>query len=370
MEPLKIVYAERLSELNDSEWNSLTRGQPGAGLEWLKLVQETALVQHHFQFLLGYRGNELVGGLCFREQGPDEPGVSLDDKVFGRGKGLLNRLGLCLRPVWLLVAPRQSAPSLFGPPEVVDLLLAELERRAQEGFVGLACSCVPPALESTLRSRRYLQTPEFPSCRLRVSWTDFAAYVRWLRQSHPRTAKNIPNERNRGRKAGIQLSRLDQPELHAERLHQLADSHWRRLNAQPFPYTESFFRNLKTYLGDSAQVEVALHNGGIVGFQLRVCRDGNGFFPAFGIHSEYAGISSIYANLGYNNAIEKAIADGVQTLNFGILVYESKIRRGCELSDASLFLRPRTVVQRLLLWPILFLRRRIMWAKRQRIRGF
>jgi len=241
------------------------------------------------------------------------------------------------------------------------LLLRSAEDMARIEGHTLCFRQIPPEdndSASVFSFRRYLCGPELPMTYLDIEWNSFADYLRTLKKWYPGTEKSIRNEVNRSQRAGVMIQRLEDTSSVWSRLHAVAEAHYKRLNASPFPYQPEFFRKVKEYLGDSVVIYTANKDEQIIGLLIMLRSNGNGFLPIIGIDTEYVRKDGIYFNLAFNRPILDGIESGLRRLHFGMLLYGAKVRRGCRLSYANLYLQTKGRISHFVMRPIFACRSR------------
>jgi predicted N-acyltransferase len=362
-----IELFDTIADVDSDEWDELAKGNVTASYAWLRLVEETSLEQRRCRCLLAREGSRLKAAIFLWENQPRDIRNSLDYVMFGRLSRVAGLLGLTLLPAFVAAEGSGHCQTILfrGDLPGVDRrrllsrMLDYLENTPPTKDRTLCFQGIPvddADLAAVFSSRRYLCSPELPVCCLDIRWKSFAEYLRSLRKLHPRTEKCIHNEISRSRRVGITIQRLNEPASDCGRLHAVADSHYRRLNGRPFPFRRGFFEQIKSRMGDRAVIYAAVRDGLIIGVQVRLSSDGHATVPIIGIDREHARKDAVYFNLGYNHTIRDAIEEGLQRVRFGTLVYDTKIRRGCHLTGANLYLRPKDSFRRLLMRPLMSLR--------------
>ncbi len=356
----EIVLLETIAKVDPEEWNELARGQVTTSYAWLRLVEDTSVVSRQCHCLLARENFQLLAAIFFWEQVDPHAQVNLDTVLFGRLARILRTLGMTVLPALIGNNP--------AGPQLTILFREGLSESDREGLLGrmleflegtelakkrTLCFCGIPAddggLSKAFSSRKYLCLSEQPTCHMDIRWKSFAEYLRALRQQHPRTEKNIHREISLARRAGISFRRLNEPASCSRYLHALVNSHYLRLNGKAFPFRHEFFSQINARLGDNAAIYVAVQEEHIIGIQVRLQSKEEILLSIIGIGENHYRKHAVYFNLGYNQVIRDAIEEGIRRIGFGKLVYDTKIRRGCILSDTNMYIRPQNDVRRFFL---------------------
>ena len=377
---IDIFLLESIAEIDPCEWDELAQGDIMASHGWLRLLEETALTRLRCCCLLAREGSVLQAAIFFWRQRRQDKQTSMDNILYGRLSRLLGLLGLTVLPAFVVgqISGWRRAILFRGDLSADDrrLLLSRmlpfLEAAAHAERHALCFRGIAPddaEVADEFSSRNYLCTPDLPVCYLDIEWQAFDGYLRNLRKCHPRTEKTIRHEINRFNRSGVTIERLEDPAKVCGRLHAVVDSHYRRLNGRPFPFRPEFFGELKSRLGDNVLVYTALRNEQIIGVLVMLRNDREAYLPIIGIDAEDVRKDAIYFNLAFNRPIRDAIEAGLVRIYFGRLVYDTKIRRGCRLSDVNLYLRAGRGFGRLWLRPFLACRSWRMRAVRNSLTG-
>ena len=359
-----ISLIESISEIDPREWDELAQGDIPASHGWLRLIEETALTPLRCRCLLAREGTRLQAAIFFWRQHRHDTQTNMDTFLYGRLSRLFRLLGLTVQPAfvagqisgWRRTILFREDLSADARRSLLSRMLPFLETAARAEHHTLCFRGIAPddaEVVDEFSSRNYLCTPDLPVCYLDIEWQGFDGYLQALRRCHPRTEKSIRYEISRFDRSGVTIARLEDPAGVCGRLHAVVDSHYRRLNGRPFPFRPEFFGELKSRLGDKALVYTALRNDRIIGVLVMLRNDREAYLPIIGIDTEDVRKDAIYFNLAFNRPIREAIEAGLDRIYFGRLVYNTKIRRGCRLSDVNLYLRAGSGLGGLWLRPLL-----------------
>jgi len=346
----QIALANSISDVPSGEWDELEGGSVLASHACLRLIEETSPAGPACRYVLARDGSRLQAAMTWWMEKRDGPVAVIENLLFGRLRSLPRALGVRTLPsmncggllCWHAGVFFRLGLSESERARLFEALLARAEEEAERaGFVMCLrnMAATEKGLSEVLFSRGYLQSPELPVCYLDVEWDSFDGYLKWLKARHPRTAKNIRAELRNGGNAGVVISHRPDPGPEAAQLHRLMDVHSRRLNHKPFSYRPEFFQRLKPYLKDRCVVYTATLQGRVVAAQVMFCDEDSGFIPMIGIDDAEVRHHDLYFNLAFNRPIEEAARVGLKRLCFGRMVYGTKIRRGCRLAAANLFIR-------------------------------
>ena len=375
-----ISLLESIAEIDPREWDELAREDVLASHAWLRLIEETSLTTLRCRCLMAREGSKLQAAIFFWRQHRHDNTLSLDKLFFGRLAKWAGLIGLTVFPLfvggevvgWRRTILFRNDLSADDRRRLLAQMLPFLETAARSVdhtlcFRGILSN--EAELTEVFSTRDYLCTPELPVCCLEIEWDSFAGYLLALKSQHPRTERNIRYEINQFRRSGITIERLEDPAGVCGRLHEVVDSHHRRLNGRPFPYRPEFFEQLKSRLGDKAIIYAAVTGERIVGVLVMLCSDEEASLPIVGIDPEYFRKDALYFNLVFNRPIRDAIEAGLRRVYYGRLVYDVKLWRGCRLVDSNIYLMPRCGLGGTLLQPLMALRTWKMRAVRNSLTG-
>ena len=359
-----ISLVETVSKIDPHEWDDLVGGNIFLSHSWLRLIEKTSKIPTKFRYLLAQDSSKILAALFCRGQNQEVIPTSLDHVLYGRFAGTARLAGLTLQPSLICEAVGGHHQGIMFRKDLsgtdrknlLTLLLISVEDMARIEGHTLCFRQFPTEDNDSAKvfsSRRYLCTPEFPLNYLDIEWNSFAGYLKTLKKWYPGAEKSIRNEINRSRRAGVMIHRLEDTSSVCSRLHAVADAHYKRLNASPFPYQPEFFGKIKEYLGDKVVIYTAVKGEQIIGVLIMLRSNGNAFLPVIGIDTEYVRKDGIYFNLAFNQPIRDGIESGLRRLYFGVLLSETKIRRGCRLSDANIYLQTEGRISHFITRPIL-----------------
>lgn len=359
-EPSTVRAVASIDEVEPKVWDALVPDNPLCSHGWLRTVEQTARVALEPSYLLAYGPGSRdlrAAAVCYMLR-RNAFVLTVDDLMFGRFVRLPAILGLTFLPAAICRPLASHGAHVLTDPSIARdeaaahrrALLDALESIASSRGVGLGFSCVTEReaeLLDVLDERGYVRTRQFPITYLDVRWDSFAGYLDHLKVASRRIARNIHNEINRARDAGISVKRLCNVGPHEQRLWQLADAQSRGRTGRPFPFAGSFFSSVIRNLGDAAHVYGAFKGDDLIGFSLMLERGGVADVLAIGIDPERPRADPTYFILAYDQPITDAISSSFSRIYFGEALYELKRRRGCRTLRTRFCYRVATRPRRL-----------------------
>jgi len=346
-----VEVAGSLAGVEPSEWDALSGDNALATHGWLRTIDTEAREFGKLEprYVTVRDSGRLVGAAAFYRCEPGSRHFLPDHLMFGRARSWLGHAGASFLPAMTLGPVR-----CLGRPLLVDESL-EPSRRAQVrgellDAVEAAARAEKLALhvpnlladeqetQRLLRARGYHRTQQFPVCFIDIEWSSFDGYLDHLASFSGNMPRNVRKEMRRCRKAGIVLRQIDDPAAHDARLYELADRHYRKLNASALPYSPRFFAGLQENLGRDLVLYGAFRGGGLIGFSLMLRRRRVGYLPLLGIDPETEA-DSLYFSLCYYHPVADAVARGLKRLFVGRTNYHAKVRRGFRTMPVSSYYR-------------------------------
>lgn len=272
---------------------------------------------------------------------------TLDDLLLGRLRPAAARFGLGFLPA-LVCGPAQGYGWHIGTDTRLGaadrdrlrrLVLGALETEADRRRLSLAFPQVldeQRELRALLAERGYLSSRNVPVAALDVRWRSLEEYFKSLPAKRRREFRR---ERRRNEAAGASIEPIDLDRDPAERLQDLLERNARRHGSPGWPFGPELFAELCAGLGEGAQTLVARKAGDLSGACVVLEQGGAATAYAVGVDPALGGDDFTYFNLCYYTLIERAIERGLERIYFGRGMYRVKLRRGCRLIGASVYLR-------------------------------
>ncbi|HEY3441228.1 MAG TPA: GNAT family N-acetyltransferase [Paludibaculum sp.] len=352
MNTLAVRILSTIDEVERAEWDGLAGHHVVTTHGWLATTEKSSLLPRRHVYLVGQDGRGLAGGIAGYVDDAAH-WMNLDRVLFGRLDVVMKAMGASTMPA-LVCGPDAGAGEAVlvradadraEQRRIAERLIQAAEALAGEHGWSLCFRNVPasdsPAAE-ILRELRYQRTPELPTTHLDLPAGGFEEYRRALRKTHPATERNLAHERNKGRRLGLEIRRVEHPGEQRMELHQLMEQHYQRLNRRPFPYGPEFFQELEDRLQDSARVYGARLEGELVGMELMLVHGGTAHLPMIGFDAAKGRAASVYFNLAYNEPVALCAAAGYRRICFGRTNYGLKARRGCRLVELDTYIRPHS----------------------------
>ena len=339
---LTIQTLSSLDEVDQGAWDALSPQDPLASHGWLRVIEDELSEEVEVLYLLGWENRELVAGLpcycCYRRTRLMDP----DQLMYGRFRRLPELMRLSFVPTMVVGPYRSYGPKILLSPtldavaqrRVRDELLQTAEGVARARGLSVQMPKISAQDSETLGlvdARRYHRTRDFPIAYLDVEWDDFDGYLAHIRTFSPKMRRNIKEEMNRFRRAGVRVEELHEPGAHRDALLRITQDHYQRLNRVTFPFSDSFLVRLKERLGHEVAIYGAFLKARLIGFVLKLERGRTAYLPMTGIDRLRTGNEATYFNLCYYLPIRDAIDRGLDRLYYGSMLHSTKVRRGCRM---------------------------------------
>jgi predicted N-acyltransferase len=373
----QIRLAEDLDQIPAAAWQDLVAGHPALRLEVLRAVSNSARRPLSLQCFLLEDSRGIAAAAVCETLGRGVLRNPLDELLFGRAAGPLRRLGCSSQPVLLCHNParRQVPVILRSSPaaerrRVLEELLDRIEAHAASRGYGVAFAGVTAEddpLSGALRARGYSGSAVDATARMDVVWTDFNGYVEHLRRQSRNAAGSARMERNRNRKNGVSIRRVQLTAANAPEAYALICAHHRRKNGTDLPFGPEYLSQLVQSLGEDLLAFEAVRGGERVAILTAVRSQGVAWMALAGIEQRDRPNDFTYANLLFYHTADWAPALGLTTLLYGTGVQQAKRRRGCQLLPSHLYYRPHGAIGRMLARP--YLRVHEAWHRRKSARA-
>jgi predicted N-acyltransferase len=361
---MQIEEFSRIGDVPAAEWDALEGNHVMSSTGWLQLMESCEKEQYPMRYVVARDRQGIAGAVIARLRDTaklNNPNYAL----FGKLAQVADLAGLGAMPA-LVCGPYApvGSPILVRPgiaatdrDRVMDALLYHLEQMgdAQGRTVMFRNVLAGSFARQALEQHGFLATKDWPMAYMDRQWDTFREYRTWLRKHHKSTENNVAQEASRARKSGLTMGPLDLADARAwsSQVHALFDSHFLRLGDEKFPYTEDFWGGLHRYLGDHAIVNAASVGNEMVGAALILKWQDSLHMVSVGIDAERGLPVSAYSNLTYNYAIDIGVQMKASRFLYGRSKYRHKIRRGCQLEESFLYLRPKGLLRKLV-WSRMF----------------
>jgi predicted N-acyltransferase len=361
---LDIRVATTLAEVPRAAWDAVAGGSVVTCHDTLLAVEEgyAGAIEPHY--VLASRDGVLRGAAVCYYRRAGGMSAAPDHLLLGALHPVARRLGLSFLPVLACGGYRANHSGILGsePAAVLDAVEA-LARRLGVGVLIERVTPAEPRLRDLLRARGYHGTLNHPVAWLDIGWRSFDGYVESLRRINRQLPSNTRREMAAFRRAGLEIRPLDDLEPVATRLHGLADALSRRRNGSGLPYGPALLARLKARLGERCLVYGAFADDRLVGFTMFLRDRHVGYGVHVGVEPRPRG-ERAYFNLNYYRPIADAIAAGLERLDYGTLLYQAKVHRGCRVVPTELYWRGASRASHALMAP--WFRAHRQWAERRK----
>ncbi len=337
---------------------------------WNRLAGSNVMVTHGFLKAMEEAWIEEVGRVYFLARGPDRLEAaavcqvhgcestteSIDDLLLGRLGPALAHLGFSFRPALVCGLPWTNGSGCLTEPnldpsrkdEVLGLLVDAIEREADRTHRLLAFLSVTDdetLLMRRLRQRGYARADHEPLYFMDLEWESFEAYRSGLPSRNVR--RGIRRELNQNHKRGVVVTELEELSTCEDRLHELADRHFRRYGWPAFPYDRTWLGRIRRNLGPAAAIAVARKDDDIVGVAVSVRSHGTCYPFLTCVDHDMSGNDFTFFNLSCYRPIAESIRNGDRRLVSGPGQHRTKSRRGFKPLATHLYCRAPQAVRQL-----------------------
>jgi predicted N-acyltransferase len=361
---------DTMSAISRPDWQKIAVGHPALRHEVLRTLQTSATRPMALRIFLLEDDEGLAAAAIGEEVTAGDSHNPLDSALFGRARGVARSVGLATAPALVFESALGSAPPILareGPlrPMYLERLLSEIERYGAQNNLGVAFSGIPASdkeLASVFERHRYVSSEVASTAWLKIEWSDFDGYLRFLRGRSKNAAKTVRGERNRNARSGICIRRLPNT-APLDSIYVLARDHYRRKNQADLLDSPQFLPRLQQDIGEDLLCFAAERDGRRIA-SVAVVRFGDvGWVSWLGFAEHDRPNDFTYSNLVYYHLAESAAKLGINTLLYGNSVLKAKEMRGCQILVNRLYWRPRSSLARTLVKPYLFVHR--AWYRRK-----
>jgi predicted N-acyltransferase len=362
----QVRIVESIRTIDPYEWSSLQISSPYVSYGWLATVEATALDPPSLRYVLHYT-NGVLSGAAVCQKVTVTRRNRLNNVIMGRLAATAGRLGISFEPALILGAYGGYGSTFLhsrhlsaeNSADITRSLLSTIQDYADEQGLSIAIcnlSDRDKELRAILKSSSFCESINGPVARLESQWTSFEDYLRAVKRISKGTAKDIRRERNRLLKSRTKISRLHLTDLDPGRMVELLSYNYRKHNNPPFPFNESFFNVLASYMPNDAVCYGAWKSGELVAFSLMLKADKEAWGIYYGCDYDACGRDGTYFNIVFNLPIEEIIEQRLDALNYGLGLHELKQRRGCTIMRSYIYYKASTRLRHLLLRPAFVLR--------------
>ena len=359
MSGLTIERVDRIAEVDRAAWARVTANDVYAQQGWLRVIEDTVAEASRPIYFLAFENGDLQGAaICYRFDRGDLPS-SLERQLFGRLAVGARRLSGSLSPA-LYCGPLigQGRYLLWRrdlPANVVDTLLGALLEEiclfASAERLLLAVGKLPAhetPLIKALTGRRFIRTLNWPVSYIDLEWPDFDAYVAHLGGGSSMATK-VRREVAGPAKSGLKLEPgAELPHRGAE-IYELIRANLDAHSRISIDIAPEFLQQLKAWHAGQSVVSVATSSdGALMGAALLLTAGERAAGPLIGLNDDERNRKAFtYFNLAFYTPVKYCLDHGIKRLELGAGLYGMKRRRGCRELEIALFIKPRTILDRL-----------------------
>ena len=346
------MLAETISNIRQDHWDALAGDNVYISYGWLKTVEETHKEPIGSRYLVVYDwdGKPVGATVCYIAGKNTSASVRLDPILQGKYRRILSPAGISFLPA-LVCCPMYGYGTHFlisgaldsaEKRAVAEELLAGVENLAARERLPICFQYVMDHEKELLsaledKDRGYNKTLCLPINYIPVEWSSFEGYLDSIKGLGRSMKTKVRREIKTNGNEGVVIEPMENVDECADRLHEILDNHYLRLNGVHFPYSSRFIPNLRKNLGNDVIVNVASKKGRItaVGIVRKKGKCWDGLIV--GVDHELAGNDFTYFNITLYKPIADAIAAGAAMMVQGSGVYEAKMRKGCKVARSYLF---------------------------------
>ncbi len=293
---------------------------------------------------------------------------TLEERLFGRFKRSLNALGLTLTPSLVSFSPLTSTCGLvcWGNAGKREDAARAFARDAQElakrekvrATAFLYLSDEDAALIQGLKKEGYQQCFMGFNAVIDIPFKNFDEYLTAIKSKSHGAWRQIRSDMKRGTKDGVVIRPEAEitEELSCGMKMMLDNVFSKYYNGKKANLPDRFFKEIKTRLGERAIIFIARKDGEPIGFSFFLAERHKWYACFVGHRHELTRNNGTYFNVLYHIPIMEAIGAGVSSMNYGMGVGLTKVRRGCRLKPLYMLIRAHRIPHSLLIRSIMKVR--------------
>jgi predicted N-acyltransferase len=344
------IYNSIIS-VKKEDWDLLTENNVFMCYEYLKTFEETIVYDLLPYYICVSNEDKIIAAsVCYFEK--SNTGRNINNIFLGR----LYRYGFFKKISFLpaVICNRQRGDGThfifsndINDEQIIYLqnkMLDEIENIAEKHKASV---CFLNIIEDEadlirfLKKRRYINTIDLPSNFIEVNWTSFEGYKKHLSKKYSYMEKSIRHQLNRNRKSGVVIVQLQNIDDHQGRLIELLKMNHFKYNTSIFPLKPNYFHQVKENFGNNAVIYAAKKNGSIIGVSIELRKGREAFFSSLGVDHDLSKKDMTYFNIAYYEPIKNATESKIKKIYYGIGLYRTKIKRGCNTKDMLVFYKPQ-----------------------------
>ncbi len=346
-----VDIVQSFSQVDADGWTKLAR-DVGQDYDWLRSIETSnpgRYDQRHM--ILSENGNPVAACVFYiQSQGMY---ATLDERVFGNYRNILNSLGLSLEPGLVSFCPLSACGGVLGnggPARDSDEIVGTLARNAEAlaRSEGLRSTGFLYLTEEDRWLMRGLEKQGYERCLMGLhsvldlqSWKSFDEYLGFIRERSRNWLNQVKSDLKKGERDGVAIRCEDElSDDTSRKMKAMLDNVYSKYHGgEKTNLRDGFFKDAKAVLKDKARVFIARKNGEPIGCSLFLAGREKWYGCIAGHSPEHTRKNGTYFNVFYHFPIMKAIEEGVRTIDFGMGAYQSKVRRGCALRPVFMFVK-------------------------------
>lgn len=342
---VQFALAERISHLDASAWNALTRDSSVfLKTPFLSALEQAMPENVSPRYALMYQGDEAIAAVCMQVVALDGRSTVAATTPLSGLTQLMHQRALVLGSFagWgdTGLVMKQGADATLVWTEALRLMdrLRRFEKLEGHVNVSFVKDAAREDHEGALRKNGYQRAPSGPDMLLELDpkWRTLDDYLACLASKRRRAVKKTLEDLS-----GYQLRRLTLAELqqHQSRLDALYGQVWASAEIRPLRLSGKFFVELQRTLGDDCVVMGLLREGQLDGFG--VCLRSGATCVGYYLGYDKAVEAPLYFRL-LVSILEQGLAWQCARVSMGRTTEEPKARLGASPGGTALWVKHRT----------------------------
>ena len=340
-----------IEDVKKTDWDSLNDNNVFMCYNWLKTIESTFTLPVKPYYIMIFEKKKLAAAsVCYFEK-RNYKYRSIDNILLRKLTKIILLRNVSFLPV-LICGPKRGYGTHFIFSDEVrnqngilqNKLFDAIENIADANNASICFHNVmehEPDLIMELIRKGYHKTKCLPLNYIDIKWSSFMDYRKYVSARHPSMKKSIPRHINKNRKAGVEIKQLQSIDGDQLRLFELLKMNHNKYNPSKFSLKKNFFQHLKENFEKDAIIYTAEKNGDAIGVNVEIRKGKEAATLFIGIDHDLSQNDLTYFNITYYEPIKNAIGSRLRRLYCGNSLYETKIKRGYNVSETFLFYKPR-----------------------------